>query len=201
MINKRRFSCTWENHQQRTRCLFPFLSVELTKKCEQYKWRKELFALLCKEIKRGMDSLHKDIKENTCLENTATRKTSSCWLMISRRKLKRKTLVSCPATWERLFQKRCLWRKGSHPKFGPKEAKMDPTLLELGRVRIMTQNNCLFLWWEDLKYLILYLMCSLVQFSHSVISDSLRPRELQHTRPPCPSPTPGVHPNSCPSSR
>ena len=78
---------------------------------------------------------------------------------------------------------------------------MDPTLLELGRVRIMTQNNCLFLWWEDLKYLILYLMCSLVQFSHSVISDSLRPRELQHTRPPCPSPTPGVHPNSCPSSR
>ena len=39
------------------------------------------------------------------------------------------------------------------------------------------------------------------QFSHSVISDSLRPHELQHTRPPCPSPTPRVHPNSCPSSR
>ena len=36
-----------------------------------------------------------------------------------------------------------------------------------------------------------------VQFSHSVVSDSLRPHELQHTRPPCPSPTPGVHPNSC----
>ena len=40
-----------------------------------------------------------------------------------------------------------------------------------------------------------------VQFSHSVMSDSLRPHELQHTRPPCPSPTPGVHPNSCASSR
>ena len=39
-----------------------------------------------------------------------------------------------------------------------------------------------------------------VQFSHSVMSDSLRPHELQHARPPCPSPTPGVHPNSCPSS-
>ena len=38
---------------------------------------------------------------------------------------------------------------------------------------------------------------SLVQFSHSVTSDSLRPHELQHSRPPCPSPTPGVHPNSC----
>ena len=39
------------------------------------------------------------------------------------------------------------------------------------------------------------------QFSHSVMSDSLRPHELQHTRPPCPSPTPGVHTNSCPSSQ
>ena len=37
-----------------------------------------------------------------------------------------------------------------------------------------------------------------VQFSHSVMSDSLRPHGLQHTRPPCPSPTPRVYPNSCP---
>ena len=42
---------------------------------------------------------------------------------------------------------------------------------------------------------------ALDQFSCSVVSDSSRPRELQHTRPPCPSPTPGVHPNPCPSSR
>ena len=40
-----------------------------------------------------------------------------------------------------------------------------------------------------------------VQFSRSVMSDSLRPHEPQHTRPPCPSPTPGVHPNPCPLSR
>ena len=38
------------------------------------------------------------------------------------------------------------------------------------------------------------------QFSHSVVSDSLRPHEPQHTRPPCP-PNPGVHPNSCPLSQ
>ena len=38
------------------------------------------------------------------------------------------------------------------------------------------------------------------QFSRSVMSGSLRPHELQHTRPPCPSPTPGVHLNLCPSS-
>ena len=36
-----------------------------------------------------------------------------------------------------------------------------------------------------------------VQFSHSVVSDSLGPRGLQHVRPPCPSPTPGVYSNSC----
>ena len=38
------------------------------------------------------------------------------------------------------------------------------------------------------------------QFSHSVVSDSLRPHELQHTRPSCPSPTPGACSNSCPLS-
>ena len=39
-----------------------------------------------------------------------------------------------------------------------------------------------------------------VQFSRSVVSDSLRPHESQHARPPCPSPTPRVYPNSCPLS-
>ena len=41
---------------------------------------------------------------------------------------------------------------------------------------------------------------SVSQFSHSVVSDSLRPHKSQHTRPPCPSPTPRVHPDSRPSS-
>ena len=40
-----------------------------------------------------------------------------------------------------------------------------------------------------------------VQFSCSVVSNSLRSHRLQHTRPPCPSPTPGVYSNSCPLSR
>ena len=39
------------------------------------------------------------------------------------------------------------------------------------------------------------------QFSCSVMSNSLRPHEPQHARPPCPSPTPGVHPNPCPLSQ
>ena len=41
---------------------------------------------------------------------------------------------------------------------------------------------------------------SSVQFSCSVVSDSLRPHESQHARPPCPSQTPGVYSNWCPSS-
>ena len=49
------------------------------------------------------------------------------------------------------------------------------------------------------KYI--YKNFSSVQFSHSVVSDSLWRQELQHARPPCPSLTPGVYPNSCPSSR
>ena len=42
---------------------------------------------------------------------------------------------------------------------------------------------------------------SVSQFSLSVVSDALQPHGLQHARPPCPSPTPGVYSNSCPSSR
>ena len=46
-----------------------------------------------------------------------------------------------------------------------------------------------------------YLNISSVQFSHSVMSNSLQPHEPQHARRPCPSPTPRVHPNSCPLSQ
>ena len=42
---------------------------------------------------------------------------------------------------------------------------------------------------------------NIIQFSCSVVSDTLWPHGLQHTRPPCPSPAPGVHPNSCPLSQ
>ena len=52
------------------------------------------------------------------------------------------------------------------------------------------------------RYLIFELnrLLSSVQFSRSVVSEFLRPHEPQHARPPCPSPSPGVHSASCPSS-
>ena len=62
---------------------------------------------------------------------------------------------------------------------------------------ILNANN-LILWVNKAYFEIKYIS---IQFSWSVMSYSLRLHELQHTRPPCPSPTPGVHTNSCPSSR
>ena len=53
----------------------------------------------------------------------------------------------------------------------------------------------------SLSNFLLFFSFSSVQFSRSVVSDSLQLHESQHTRPPCPSPTPGVHSNSRPSSR
>ena len=49
--------------------------------------------------------------------------------------------------------------------------------------------------------IIIFRQQSVSQFSRSVMSDSFRPHGPQHTRPPCPSPTPGVYPNSCPLSQ
>ena len=43
--------------------------------------------------------------------------------------------------------------------------------------------------------------CTSVQFSRSIVSDSLQPHESQHARPPCPSPSPGVYSDSCLSSQ
>ena len=60
--------------------------------------------------------------------------------------------------------------------------------------------SAFYSYFIERKYSYRLKYCVAVQFSCSGVSDSLRPHELQHTRPPCPSPTPGVHSNSCPSS-
>ena len=66
--------------------------------------------------------------------------------------------------------------------------EQNTSLKPLGWKNPIGKKKCIFL-------------ISSVQFSCSVMSNSLRPHKLQHTRPPCPSPTPRVHSNSCPSSR
>ena len=69
-------------------------------------------------------------------------------------------------------------------------------LWEYGLFRL-THRQRLSLQTVTLKSLFLHS----VQVSRSVVSDSLWPHESQHARPPCLSPTPGVHSNSCPSSQ
>ena len=66
--------------------------------------------------------------------------------------------------------------------------------LSLAAKNIINQISVLTIWWCPRV-----VQFSSIQFSRSVMSDSLPPHELQHTRPPCPSPTPGVHSDSRPS--
>ena len=62
-------------------------------------------------------------------------------------------------------------------------------------------NSGFFEEWEWYLFSLMKPLKASVQFSHSVVSDSLRPHESQHARPPCPSPSPGVHWDSRPSSQ
>ena len=81
------------------------------------------------------------------------------------------------------------WRNNSRKNEGmePKQ-KQHPVVNGTGdrsKIRCCKQQYCI----------------SSVQFSRSVVSDSLQPHESQHARPPCPPPTPGVHPDSRPLSQ
>ena len=58
---------------------------------------------------------------------------------------------------------------------------------------------CVYVYTNTYMYIHVYMY--LVQFSRSVVSDTLRLCELQHARPPCPSATPRVHPDPCPLCR
>ena len=73
-----------------------------------------------------------------------------------------------------------------------------------GRMRIPAQHPgpALCLWSSDARIFLLLEISwfPFSQFSHSVVSDSLRPHGLQRARPPCPSPAPRAHSNSCPPS-
>ena len=65
-------------------------------------------------------------------------------------------------------------------------------------IAFLPWSKCLFISWLQSSSAVIF---SSVQFSRSVVSNSLRPHELQHARPPCPSSTPGIHSDSHLSSR
>ena len=73
--------------------------------------------------------------------------------------------------------------------------------LEPKRFLLLVQCFVSLHWAANPGFLNHACVLSSVQFSRSVVSDSLQPHGLQHSKLPCPSPTPGACPNSCPSSR
>ena len=82
--------------------------------------------------------------------------------------------------------------------FGPSDVKsnsLEKTMM-LGKIESKRGR-----WQQRIRCLNSIMDFSSVQFSRSFVFDSLRPHESQHARPPCPSPTPGVHADSCPSSQ
>ena len=88
-----------------------------------------------------------------------------------------------------IYMIQCYFLKSSHPHLLPQSPK------------VCSLHLCLFCC---LTYRVIVTCLSKfhsVQVSCSLMSNSLRHHELQHTRPPCPSPTPRVYPNSCPLSR
>ena len=116
-----------------------------------------------------------------------------------------------PSTTQPLDPHLTPYKKPAHPTLTPREWAHEIVIF-LPLHCSMSPNICLpeFLIWPHINFYWLGspgtldgISCnySSVQFSRSVVPDSLWPHELQHTRPPCPSPTPGVYPNPCPSSR
>ena len=80
-----------------------------------------------------------------------------------------------------------------HTVFHSASRPLAPLMLEtLNKLRSASVPHSPFNHMETLSW---------VQFSHSVVSDSLQSHQSQHTRPPCPSPTPTVHSDSRPSSQ
>ena len=105
----------------------------------------------------------------------------------------------------------CMWDFGIELKL--KEIKtlgileLNEHILHVGWMWILVAMGWTLLGWIacseilcTFRYLEYDFIYSSVQFRWSVMSDSLRPHGLQHTRPPCPSPTPRAFLNSCPSS-
>ena len=100
-----------------------------------------------------------------------------------------------------------VWTKGIRVSWSRKVPKMFTSMASsLNRANgeeltLILPRSLISVYFTSLRLSSFTYQFSSVQFSHSVVSNSLRPYETQHARPPCPSPTPRVHSNSYPSSR
>ena len=93
--------------------------------------------------------------------------------------------------------------KGEYPEYIKNSYNSTTKRLKLLKIGQMTWVDISpkIYKWPKVHEKMLNITNNPVQLSRSVVSDSLQPHESQHARPPCPSQTPGVYSNSCPSSR
>ena len=95
------------------------------------------------------------------------------------------------------------WPSNSTPRYVPRKLKAGLRYLYSSvqhywqQLKRWKQPNCASADEQVNETWSIHMMEYSVPFSRSVVSNSLRPHEPQHTRPPCPSPTPGVHSDSC----
>ena len=125
-------------------------------------------------------------------KHTNTQRKNAIWQQRQRSELCRTKTSSDKVS--SYHQKLVLWIK----LYGPCLSSSSAEALSLGGGRLFSHLS--LSWWIT-KLKLRWAQFSSVQFSHSVVSYSLQPHELQHARPPCPSPTPGVYPNPCPLSQ
>jgi len=112
------------------------------------------------------------------------------------------TAEGCSAYSQRLAT--TIWLTTEHPQHWRQSPDLHPSHAAPSRSspwRPSSDSLSVDLFILDILHKWNYTIFCLVQFSHSVVSDSLWPHESQHARPPRPSPTPRVHSNSRPSSR
>ena len=109
------------------------------------------------------------------------------------------------ATRSSILAWRILWTEepGGLQSVVLQEVRHDWAINTIDDLQCCVNFCCMAYWLSYVHIYILFLIFffSSVQFSHSVVSDSLRPHGLQHARPLCPSPTPGVYTDSYPLSR
>ena len=113
------------------------------------------------------------------------------------------SIISCGMTSHLPFSTLFLHMHAPYP---PKPLNVHVLSVSSTNINVTYFTNCSVLWVTCSLHLLPSLFPLILklpiqfQFSQSVVSDSLQPHELQHARPPCPSPTPGACSNSCPLS-
>ena len=182
--------------RERRRCSGRYsANAEVNQKRRQWYEIPKIFHLKpCSGGSRSLQQIQTPATDSPCLSNPFNH-----WLMLLfQHDWRFSHRVNLQTLWYQVFQSLSKGFPGLYwKKFVPNQKELtqvvkDGPYLQTSRSEVKVAQWCPILQPHGLyRY----------QFSHSGASDSLRPHEPQHARPPCPSQTPGVHPNPCPLSQ